>query len=74
MLLDEIKKCRGTDAALDSYVQALENSLQRLLGSGGTDIQAHARNIADRLAVAMQASVLVRFGDEKVRKFYLLKG
>ena len=69
-LLEDIRKCKGADSKVDSYISSLESSLQTVLlaqGQGaGAESQAHARNIADRLAIAMQASALLRFGDAKV--------
>ena len=67
-LLEDIRRCKGADTKVDAYITSLESSLREVLsqGSGGTDSQAYARNIADRLAIAMQASVLLRFGDAKV--------
>lgn len=69
-LLEDIRQCKGADSKVDSYISSLESSLQTVLlaqgQGGGAESQAHARNIADRLAIAMQASALLRFGDAKV--------
>ena len=68
-LLEDIRRCKGADTKVDAYISSLESSLREVLSqgqSGGTDSQAYARNIVDRLATAMQASVLLRFGDAKV--------
>ena len=53
--------CRGADSRLDSYVQHLERSLMRVgkdpLSAGS---QRAARNLVDRLAVAMQVECHTR--------------
>ncbi len=54
-LLKEIHLADGEDALLDEFVQRLERDL------ADTDqIQYRARNLADRLALALQAALLLR--------------
>lgn len=71
-LMADISSCRGADSRLDSYVQHLERSLMRVgkdpLSAGS---QRAARNLVDRLAVAMQASIMIRFGDARVAQAFL---
>jgi putative acyl-CoA dehydrogenase len=57
----EIDACRGDDARLDQFVGVLRDEL--------TDFEAievRARRIVERMALALQGSVLVRHGDAAV--------
>jgi putative acyl-CoA dehydrogenase len=77
LLMKEIKECVPLgNAALNSYIQALEKDLFRLLKGATTpesmlELQRHARNLVDRLAVALQASVLMRFGCPVMAEMYV---
>jgi putative acyl-CoA dehydrogenase len=51
----EVGKARGSHAALDRYVDQLANSLRDL-----QDFEYRARDVVDRMALAIQASLLVR--------------
>jgi putative acyl-CoA dehydrogenase len=53
--LDEIARARGGDARLDAYVAALREDLNRI-----GDAEAEARRVVERLALALQGSLLVR--------------
>ena len=72
--LAEIMIAKGCDTTLDGYLENLTIFLDKTLksskSSGGIshEIQRAAREIADRLAVGLQASILVRYGDPKVPK------
>ncbi|BES73505.1 acyl-CoA dehydrogenase family protein [Marinobacter nanhaiticus D15-8W] len=52
---DEVGEARGSDPRLDRFVTQLQNDFTRT-----EDIQYRARNLVDRLALALQASLLVR--------------
>jgi putative acyl-CoA dehydrogenase len=66
-LLKEIKRAKGMDSHLDQYVKHLEKSLFAMAGDPlNVNNQRAARNIMDRLAVSLQASILLRFGDPRV--------
>lgn len=71
-LMKEISQARGQDAAFDAHLADLNSFLRKTMGaaaaSGGisADVQRGAREIAERLAVALQASLMIRFGDPKV--------
>jgi len=54
-LLSEIREARGADARLDTYVNELRAQLDR-----PDDLEARARRLVERLALALQASLLVR--------------
>jgi putative acyl-CoA dehydrogenase len=57
----ELAKAAGAEPRLDAYL----NELKRELGSL-EDIELRARRIVERMAIALQASVLVRHGDPAV--------
>ena len=71
-LLEEISLAKGSDSALDAYLSDLNKfiagTFKHATTSGGIspDVQRAARELAERLAVGMQASLMVRFGDPKV--------
>ncbi len=52
---EEVGEVRGADRALDSHVAALREDLSNI-----NDFEAHARDLCDRLALGLQASVVVR--------------
>ncbi len=54
-LLDELRLARGGDRRLDAAVATLEGEL-----ASSADAEARARRLVERLAVALQASLLVR--------------
>jgi putative acyl-CoA dehydrogenase len=55
VFFEEVELARGSDRRLDEYVDELKVSLTDL-----TDVEARARLIAEQLAKALQASLLVR--------------
>ena len=74
ILLQEIKLCMGADSCVDAYIKDLEAALYAM----AKDPEPHAphnqraaRNIADRLAIAMQCSFLLRYGDPLIAKGYI---
>jgi putative acyl-CoA dehydrogenase len=54
-LLEEIGQARGGDDRLDAYAAALRDEIGRL-----EDVETGARRIVERLALALQGSLLVR--------------
>jgi putative acyl-CoA dehydrogenase len=58
---DELALATGAEPRLDSYVRALQGELTDL-----TDIEFRARRVVERMALALQGSILVRFGDPAV--------
>ncbi|HEY0512227.1 MAG TPA: isovaleryl-CoA dehydrogenase [Thermoanaerobaculia bacterium] len=54
-LLAEIREAQGSDHRLDIYVNELQSHLER-----PEDLEARARRLVERLALALQASLLVR--------------
>lgn len=70
-LFMDIKQCQGMDTTVDAYVATVESAWSQLASGGpsvvmSADGQRQARNLVDRLAVALQASALLRFGNPKV--------
>jgi putative acyl-CoA dehydrogenase len=59
--VDEIEEARGSDARLDDAVDELKRQL-----SDQADVEARARRIVELMAVALEASLLVRHGDPAV--------
>lgn len=55
---DEVAKGQGGNPALDTYVQQLASEFSRKHTS--EELQYKARNLADRMAVALQGSLLVQ--------------
>ena len=73
VLLRDIKLAAGVHADLDSYIAAIEEDMSRgeyAVNALSPAAQRGARNLSDRLAVAMQASILVRYGDRVVSAWY----
>lgn len=59
--LAEVRTAAGADARLDAYVAQLERSL-----TDSADIEYRARGIVEQMALALQGSLLVRFGHTAV--------
>jgi len=58
----EVMEGAGAEPKLDAYVSSLRDEIP---GDVET-IQTRARRIVERMAIALQASLLVRYGDEAV--------
>jgi putative acyl-CoA dehydrogenase len=58
-LFDEFDAARGSDAGFDAEVTALRDAVQGLE-------EASARRVVERLAIALQASLLLRGGDHAI--------
>jgi len=67
----ELSLTKGQDAQLDRYVQQLQGTIKNITSIGDAQQQRLARNLADRLAMALQASLLIRFGDAEVAKAFI---
>jgi putative acyl-CoA dehydrogenase len=57
----EVEVAAGAEPRLDAYVRSLKGELGDM-----ADIEFRARRLVERMALALQASVLVRHGDEAV--------
>ena len=62
---DEVGEVRGADRELDRHVAALKDDLANI-----NDFEAHARDLCDRLALGLQASVVVRHAPAGVADAY----
>ena len=60
-LMGELRGALGVDRRYDAWVKGLEGAL----GDGAT-LEFRARRVVERLAVALQAAILLRGGDETV--------
>ena len=61
ILLSELAGATGHDPRLDAAVKDVQQELTDL-----EDLEARARSIVERLALVLQGSLLVRFGDSAV--------
>lgn len=67
ILLQDIKQTKGVDSGLDMLVQDIESHIQNISSNFlSIEAQRSARNLTDKLAMAFQASILIRHGDETV--------
>jgi putative acyl-CoA dehydrogenase len=55
----EVTEARGSEPRLDAYVRELRSELEDM-----TEVEARARRVVERMALALQGSLLVRFGDQ----------
>jgi putative acyl-CoA dehydrogenase len=62
---EELHAARGNDPGLDAYLAETESDLtsclKQGLNNGGGEAETEARRLAERLALALQASLVVRF-------------
>lgn len=63
--LDEIDEARGMDSRLDDSLRHLKSGL-----NDDGDVEARARIIVEHMAVALEASLLVRHGDPAVAEAF----
>ena len=61
VLFDELDAAAGADAHFDAYVAELKNEF-----AATGDLEYRARTVVERLALALQGSLLVRFGHPAV--------
>jgi putative acyl-CoA dehydrogenase len=61
----EVGKARGASAALDGYVAALTNDLRH-----PAEIEYRARDIVDRMALALQAALLLQHAPDAVSEAF----
>ena len=66
VLFDELSAAAGQDARLDAHVRALRSSLGDLEA-----IQHRARKVAEDISLALQGSLLVRYGHPAVADAFL---
>jgi putative acyl-CoA dehydrogenase len=61
VFMTEVKMAAGTDKRLDQYIEALGREFADL-----ADIEYRARIIVEKMALALQGSLLVRYGNPAV--------
>lgn len=67
VLLRDIKHALGCDAGLDALIHDIEKRIHQMSPDFlSASAQREARNLTDKLALAFQASILIRYGDETV--------
>jgi putative acyl-CoA dehydrogenase len=66
VLFDELAKTTGQDPRLDTHVRALKPALEDV-----ETIQYRARKIAEDISLALQGSLLVRYGHPAVAEAFL---
>ena len=73
LFMHEVKLCSGIDPNVDIYIDRLEQYLQYSLGSGVLSMQAqiNARGLVDQMAVAFQASLLLRYGCPQATEMFI---
>uniref|UniRef100_A0A7S3HQP3 Acyl-CoA dehydrogenase/oxidase C-terminal domain-containing protein n=1 Tax=Spumella elongata TaxID=89044 RepID=A0A7S3HQP3_9STRA len=72
ILLKDIQQVRGSDSRLDAYVAQVEATVNAVRKDPlSLESQRGARNLVDRLALALQASILVRYGDKQIAEAFL---
>ena len=70
-LLTELSACKGADGRLDVLIEDLKATLQQ--GGGDADagaMVARARLLVDKMAIALQAATLIRYGHEAAAEGY----
>ncbi len=64
-VVQELQAARGNDSRMDAYLAHTEDNLSSCLKqglkNGGGEAEIQARRLAERLAIALQAALLVRF-------------
>src|SRR5207244_3961092 len=60
VFLAEVGEARGADTRLDAFATSLRGDF------GGEDLEAGARRIVERMALALQASLLIRHAPPEV--------
>ena len=63
------------DENLVQLAEFIKKNLRSAPSAGGfsPEVQRLGRELAERLAVSMQASIMVRFGDPKVRSYIYIE-
>jgi len=69
-LIAEIRLPAGSDARLNAFIADVESSL--LKSRNGSDSEGQARRLAEKLALALQASLLVRYGSPAIAEAFCI--
>ncbi|HSM86497.1 MAG TPA: isovaleryl-CoA dehydrogenase [Candidatus Limnocylindrales bacterium] len=72
---DELRSARGKDPRLDSYLAQTESdlaaSVKQGTRNGGGETESQARRLAERLALSLQASLLLRHGSAETAEAFI---
>ena len=63
---DEVELARGADGRLDRAIDELKRDIADTKG-----LESHARRLVERMAVALQASLLLRYGESAVAEIFM---
>ena len=66
VLLKDIKLACGFSKEFDDFVANLESKVGAAAAESGAEAQRSARFLADHLALAVQGSIMIRYGDARV--------
>ena len=69
-LIAKIRLPAGSDARLNAFIADVESSL--LKSRNGSDSEGQARRLAEKLALALQASLLVRYGSPAIAEAFCI--
>ena len=69
-LLTELSACKGADGRLDALTEDLKATLQQGGGDDAGAMVARARLLVDKMAIALQAATLIRYGHEAAAEGY----
>ncbi len=67
-VISELRLSAGADPRLNSLTADIESSLHK--GKNGSDSEGQARRLAEKLALALQASLLVRHGGSAIAEAF----
>ena len=66
VLFRDIKLACGYNEVFDSFVANVESKIRGNIAVTGPEAQRSARFLADHLALALQGSIMIRYGDARV--------
>lgn len=67
---EELQQVHGKDSRLDSYIDGLRSDLANLLKNPAS-LESQARILVERMAIALAASLFVRYSPEFMTEAYL---
>ncbi|HYL92802.1 MAG TPA: acyl-CoA dehydrogenase family protein, partial [Alphaproteobacteria bacterium] len=70
-LVQELRLAKGSSPKLDGYLAQTESALSRHLAMAGAERESQARRLAEQLALALQAALLVRHGPPAVAEAFI---
>ncbi|RTE87059.1 MULTISPECIES: acyl-CoA dehydrogenase family protein [Gammaproteobacteria] len=70
IFLEEVALARGENHLFDAHLKALHAQLKQLMSANPVEVQLQARRLADDMAVALQASLLLRYSSAEISYGY----